>query len=266
MRRIVPMAIVAVVLARIAPAQSFPTDDPILKRIWAVGMDSSQTYQLAQALLDSVGPRLTGTPNQKAGVDWLVSKYRGWGINARAEQYGSWRGWRRGISHIDLVRPRVRSLEGMMLAWSPGTPRGAPVEASTIIFPDVQSPADLDAWLPQARNKFVLVSMSQPTCRPDDNWQQYADTASFTRMKAMRDQMTRRWDARLLHASGDTTTSFALRTLAPRLEAAGARGLVGSRWSDGWGVDKIFNARAQQIPTVDVSCEDYGLVYRLTEN
>jgi len=85
-------------------------------------------------------------------------------------------------------------------------------------------------------------------------------------MKTMRDQMTRQWNLRLLRASGDTSTSFALRTLAPKLEAAGVRALVGNRWSDGWGVDKIFNARTQQTPTIDLSCEDYGLVYRLTEN
>jgi Iap family predicted aminopeptidase len=31
-------------------------------------------------------------------------------------------------------------------------------------------------------------------------------------------------------------------------------------------VDKIFNARTQRVPTIDLSCEDYGLVYRLAEN
>jgi carboxypeptidase Q len=48
----------------LASAQSFPTNDPVLRRIWSIGMDSSQTMPLAQALLDSVGPRLTGSPGQ----------------------------------------------------------------------------------------------------------------------------------------------------------------------------------------------------------
>jgi len=166
------LAAAALLFARGAAAQSFPTNDPILRQIWVLGMDSSQVQPYAQALLDSVGPRLTGTPGQKAGVDWLVSRYRALGIPARAEQYGTWRGWRRGISHIDLIQPRVRSLEGMMLAWSPGTPKGQPVEATTIVFPDVQSPAELAAWLPQVKGKFVLMSLAQPTCRSDDNWRQ----------------------------------------------------------------------------------------------
>ncbi|MEP7324394.1 MAG: peptidase M28, partial [Gemmatimonadota bacterium] len=39
-----------------------------------------------------------------------------------------------------------------------------------------------------------------------------------------------------------------------------------STWSAGWGVTKIFNARTRRVPTLDLSCEDYGLVYRLAEN
>ena len=58
--------------ARALNAQSFPTDDPILKRIWAIGMDSSRTWDLAQVLSDSIGPRLTGSPGQKAGNNWLI--------------------------------------------------------------------------------------------------------------------------------------------------------------------------------------------------
>src|SRR5512133_3913479 len=102
-------------------AQSFPVDDPVLRRIWALGMDSSQTERLAQALFDSIGPRLTGTPDAARGNDWLVRTYASWGIGARNEQFGTWRGWRRGVSHVDLVAPRVRSLEGTMLGYSPST-------------------------------------------------------------------------------------------------------------------------------------------------
>ena len=100
---------------------TFPTNDPVLKRIWQIGMDSSHTMQLANALFDSIGPRLTGSPGIKAASDWVISQYKAWGIDAKADRYGTWRGWRRGVSHIDLVEPRVRSLEGTMLAWSPGT-------------------------------------------------------------------------------------------------------------------------------------------------
>ena len=152
-------------------AQSFPTDDPVLKRLYSVGIDSSQVYELAQPLLDSIGPRLTGTPGISSGNDWLVARYRKWGVTARNEQYGTWSGWRRGITHVDLMSPRVRTLEATMLAWSArdrrqgrgdgrsssptspiqrGIPRLAP--ASREVRARLVSAADLPARLQLARS------------------------------------------------------------------------------------------------------------------
>jgi hypothetical protein len=108
-------------VARAQSPATFPTDDPVLKRIWAIGMDSSHTMELASTLFDSLGPRLMGAPDTKRAQDWLVKTYTSWGIDAKNEQYGTWRGWRRGYSHIDLVSPRVRSLEATMVGYSPGT-------------------------------------------------------------------------------------------------------------------------------------------------
>jgi hypothetical protein len=229
-------------------------------------MDSSQAYPLAQVLMDSIGPRLTGTPGQRAGNEWLVRTYQGWGISARSEQYGTWRGWSRGVTHVDLVAPRVRTLEGTMLAWSPGT-RG-PVQGAATVLPDVRDRDDFRRWLPQVRGKFVLVSAPQPTCRPDDNWRQFADTQSFARMREMRTQAMADWNARVAKTASpdDSTPALAARSLPVTLERAGALGVITNLWSAGWGVDKIFNARTQLVPTVDLSCEDYGLVFRLAQN
>src|SRR5829696_4275632 len=132
-------AIIALAIALAAPARaqstpSFPTDDPVLRRIWAVGMDSSRVEQLAATLLDSIGPRLTGTAIQRNAQNWVVSMYRSWGIQAVNERYGTWRGWRRGTSHVDLMSPRVRTLHATMLGFSPGT-GGRALTAGTIVLP-----------------------------------------------------------------------------------------------------------------------------------
>jgi carboxypeptidase Q len=250
----------------VSTAQTLPVEDPVLRRIWAMGMDSSHTYRLAQTLLDSIGPRLTGTPALRAGNDWLVATYRGWGIEARNEQYGTWRGWRRGVTHIDLVAPRVRTLEGMMLAWSPGT-RG-PVEGPAVVLPRFGSTAEFERWLPSVRGRFVLISMAQPTCRPDENWQLWADSASFANMRSGRNAAIQAWSGRIrmTGTAPDTTLLAATRRLPVTLEQAGALGVIVNQWSSGWGVDKIFSARTDRVPTVNLSCEDYGLVFRLAEN
>jgi hypothetical protein len=238
-------------------AQSLPVADPVLQRIWVLGTDSSQAYDLAQALLDSVGPRLTGSPGQRSANEWAVNMYRSWGIDAENEQYGTWRGWRRGITHIDLLAPRVRSLEGTMLAWSPGT--SGPVEGPAVTLPDAPDSTAFAAWLPSVRGKFVLTSFPQPTCRPDSNWRRFATSESFERMVRDRRAANAAWTTRMRR------TGFGQRELPGVLEAAGALGVITSRWSAGWGVTRIFSARTERVPTLDLSCEDYGLVHRLAE-
>ena len=50
------------------------------------------------------------------------------------------------------------------------------------------------------------------------------------------------------------------------LNESGALGIIQSSWSEGWGVVRIEDAlRGWEIPLVALSCEDYGLVYRLAE-
>lgn len=240
-------------------AQTFPTDDPVLHRIWSLGMDSSETYPLAQALMDSVGPRLTGTPQQASAEDWIVARYAAWGIDAHKERYGTWKGWDRGVTHVDLLAPRVRTLEATMLAWSPGTD-GKNVDGDVIALPAFADSAAFAAWLPAVKGRYVLVSYPQPTCRPDDDWKQWADTGSFVRMDSVRRAGIADWNAHI------EATGYTARQLPVRLEQAGAIGVVTNTWSRGWGVDKIFYTHTTRIPTIDVSCEDYGLLFRLAEH
>src|ERR1039458_10318848 len=70
-------------------APAFPTDDPIPRHLWALGMDRSQVWSLGQTFLDSIGPRLHGTPGIKSAHDWIVGTYTRWGISAKNEQYAT---------------------------------------------------------------------------------------------------------------------------------------------------------------------------------
>jgi hypothetical protein len=50
------------------------------------------------------------------------------------------------------------------------------------------------------------------------------------------------------------------------MDSAGVAGTLTSRWSGGWGVNKVFSTFNKQAVGIDLSCEDYGLLYRLVEN
>ena len=233
-------------------AQTPNLTDPVLRRMWALGMDSSQTYPLAQALLDSIGPRLTGSPGQRAGIEWLLSRYRMWGISARKEQYDSVKGWQRGPTHVDLLAPRVRTLEALMMIGSPGT-GGRWVEGDVVAPPT--DATQIDAWLQTVKGKFVLLTPPEITCRPDIDWEHWALPASIEKLKAQREESRAAWMRRIP------------QDFADRAEAAGAAGVLLGNWAHGWGVEVMEQLTGRkQIPSIDLSCEDYGLLARLAEH
>jgi carboxypeptidase Q len=233
--------------------------NPVVEAIVKEATENSQLERLAYELLDGIGPRLVGSPQMKQANDWAVAKYQGWGIMARNEKWGDWRGWERGTSQIEMVAPRLKSLEGTQLAWSPAT-KGKGVTAELITLPaDITDSLSFLKWLPSVKGKLVMISMYQPTGRPDYNWQEFALKESFEKMKAQRTAQTEAWRNKL------TKTGYTSRTLPVVLEKAGAVGIVMSNWSAGFGVNKIFNAFTKKIPTVDIALEDYGMLYRMVE-
>ena len=133
------------------PAPSYvrkdaPTD-PVILKLWEEGMQRSQAGTLAQQLLDSVGPRLTGSPNMNRAQDWLLATYKQFGVTARKEQYGTWNSWKRGAAFAQLTAPRVKSLEVNMLSWS-GNTSGKWAGGDVVVVKPYQSPEEFKAWLP----------------------------------------------------------------------------------------------------------------------
>jgi len=232
--------------------------DPVIENIIKEATENSQLEHLGHELLDVIGPRLVGTPQMKQANDWAVAKYKSWGIDAKNEKWGEWRGWERGISHIDLVSPRIQSLDGTQLAWNPSTSDEG-VTAEVITLPTVKDSLSFQNWLKEIKGKIVLVSMKQPTGRPDYNWEEYATKESFEKMKEARTEETKVWRANI------KKTGYSSRTIIAALEKAGAVGIVSSNWSRGFGVNKIFSARTKKIPQVDLELEDYTMLYRLAE-
>ncbi|MBT8292485.1 MAG: M20/M25/M40 family metallo-hydrolase [Eudoraea sp.] len=233
--------------------------EELVDKITKEAIENSQLEQLAHELMDVIGPRLVGTPQMAKAHEWAVSTFKKWGIDARQEEWGTWRGWERGITHIDLVSPRVVSLRGMQLAWSPGTSDSG-ITTEVINLPVMEDSLDFAKWLPNVKGKFVTVSMNQPTGRPDYNWEEFATEESFEKMKTDREVQTRAWYQQIRN------TGYNLITLNGALEQAGAAGIIQSNWSEGFGANKIFGANTKAIPVIDLSLEDYGMLYRLAEN
>jgi len=233
--------------------------DPVIENIIKEANENSQLERLAHELLDVIGPRLVGTPQMKQANDWAVAQYAKWDIPAKNEAWGTWRGWERGVTHIDMVSPRVQTLDGMQLAWNPSTTAEG-ITAEVMVLPEkIEYSLSFQKWLLNVKGKFVMVSIKQPTGRPDYNWEEFATEESFTKMKDERDAQSKEWRANIRR------TGYTSRSIIPVLEEAGAVGIVTSRWSRAFGSNKIFSARTKTIPTVDIELEDYTMLYRLAE-
>ena len=84
-------------------------DSLIVAAIIKEATENSQLEKLGHELMDGIGPRLVGTPQMQQAHDWAVQKYGTWNITARNEKWGEWRGWERGITHIDMVSSKSKN-------------------------------------------------------------------------------------------------------------------------------------------------------------
>ncbi|MES2521597.1 MAG: M20/M25/M40 family metallo-hydrolase [Gemmatimonadota bacterium] len=248
-------------------AQVFRSPDPVIRRMWEVGMNESQLERVAQTLIDSIGPRLSGSPGYTGAANWLEGVYKGLGIPVRQERYGTWRGWQSGAVTLQLIAPRQQNLDVELLAWSPPTPGGRPIDAEVVVVPALADAAAATAWLRTIKGKFVLTSAPELMCRAPQELQRYARAATVTRLNAQRAEARRTANERYaaLAPAGVSATQRAGAIIA-RLDSAGVAGIGTMNWSNGWGVNKIFDAVSERVPSVDLSCEDYGLLFRLASN
>ena len=233
--------------------------DEVVEKMIDEVYNNSQVEKLSHELFDVIGPRLVGTPQMKNAHDWAVNKYESWGIKSYLHEWGVWRGWERGITHIDMLKPRIRTLAGRQLAWSPSTSkRGVTAELTKI--PQINNKEDFELLLKTVKGKFILVSQNQITGRPDSQWEEYSTEESFEKMKKDRDKISEDWYSNI------RKSGYGYRDISKAFEDAGAVGLISSYWSKAFGANKVFSARTDKIPNVDLNLEDYTMLYRMVEN
>ncbi len=230
--------------------------NPVIQRLWDEGMNRSQAMTLAQVLLDPLGQRLTGSPQSDAAQEWLVRTYQSWGVSAKRERYGTWYGWNRGVTHVDLVAPRVRTLEATAMAWSPPTPR--PVEAEVVAYPEgVTTPEAFDAWLPNVRGRILLMNVPRLSCRSPQQWAEFSTPEELARVNAQQQEMQLAWNQLNVAMGGNSPVFW------NKVKAAGAVAVFTFQWSNYPGIAKIFGSPNQTVPTFAIGCEDYGLLVRM---
>ena len=116
MKRIAALLLFASTLSAAEPDLEMQT------RIRDEGFKNSKVMEIAAALTDTMGARVTGSPNLKRANEWTRDKLAEFGlVNAHLEPWDFGRGWVTDSYMIRMVTPDAVQLYGIPRAWSPGT-------------------------------------------------------------------------------------------------------------------------------------------------
>ena len=94
-----------------------------VSRIRYEGFHNSQVMTFASGLMDSIGERLTGSPNMKRANEWTRDTLTEIGLsNAHLEPWGPFgRGWANTYVNVRMMSPDIVPLIAYAKAWTPGT-------------------------------------------------------------------------------------------------------------------------------------------------
>jgi hypothetical protein len=161
MRRAFPAVAVATALAgwfAVAPALAAApgTDLATLGRIRDEGFRRSQVMEIVGHLTDSIGPRLTGSPQMKAANDWTLAKLGEWGLaNAHLEPWEFGEGWSFSRAEVRMVAPVPAVLAALPKAWTPGTTGVATGRAMLL---EIEKVEDLEPYKGKLAGKILFLS------------------------------------------------------------------------------------------------------------
>lgn len=98
-------------------------DLDVTSRIRYEGFHNSKVMDLASGLMDSIGERLTGSPNMKRANEWTRDQFTAMGLsNAHLEPWGPFgRGWANVYVNARMTSPDIVPLVVYAKAWTPGT-------------------------------------------------------------------------------------------------------------------------------------------------
>ncbi|MGK0304995.1 MAG: carboxypeptidase Q [Gammaproteobacteria bacterium] len=122
----------------IVPVSKETKDIAISLRDKAINDDSA--YEILKSLTTEVGARHPGTPGEKAGIEWAVSKLKALGFDKVYTEDVEMNGWIRGLETAEILLPSYQKMVITALGRSKSTPEGG-LEAEIVHF---KSYADLE--------------------------------------------------------------------------------------------------------------------------
>jgi len=245
------------------------------QRIREEGLGHSHVMEYASALMDGIGPRLTGSPNVKRANEWARDQLTAMGcVNANLVDWGEFgMGWQQLNAWVRMVSPDTAVLIAQAAPWSPAT-NGA--VSGPAVWMDIKKEEDLDKFKGKLAGKIVLLGemrevkpvdkplfermdekdlakIAEHPLTPEREYQQYVEEYQ------KRGQLRRKVAAFL-------AAERALAVLLPSRDGRNGGGSGGTIFDDSsFGYFTYQREHAPPLPVAVVAIENYGRVYRLLQ-
>ena len=279
-------------------------DEATSARIRSEELEHSMIMHTEHMLTDRFGPRMTGTPNHEAAVDWVIKETTAWGMkNAHKEAWDFGHpGWLNERASGFITAPVKENLKFEVLAWTPSTkgtvtgsaiqliaPHGpeAPAAAADAAAggggrggrgggrggPQFLGPtqAEMDQWIAQTKNSVrgKIVMIGKAAVFPSISIRRRS-VCLTNRRRWTRPRQLRRWRRRGPGESdGRLTARQVTDAIDTMLLANGALVRINDA-ARGQGIivaqQNPNYAPEKTVPTVILRNDDYGRIERLLDD
>jgi len=251
-------------------------DLTMYQRIREEGLGHSHVMEYASALVDGIGPRLTGSPNLKRANEWTRDQFTAMGLsNAHLEDWGEFgMGWRQLNTWVRMVAPDTAVFIAQALPWSPSS--HGPINGRAVWI-DVKEEKDFDKYRGKLAGKVVLFGEMRevkPLDKPLFERKDDADLKKIAEFPVHREDFQQRAMefVKRLEFSEKVgqflAAEHAIGVIVPSRDGRNGGGSGGTIFDDGgsgmgWFTYKRDHAEA--VPIVVMAIENYGRVYRLVK-
>jgi peptidase M28-like protein len=244
-------------------------------RIREEGLTHSHVMELASALDDDIGGRLTGSPNMQKANDWTRDELTRLGlVNAHEEDWGEFgMGWQQLNTWVRMTAPDTAPFIAQATPWSPATNGAVSGQAVNVVIDDEK---DIDKYKGKLGGKIVLLGEMRdvpPVDKPlfvrytDKDLEDIAqyDIAPSRDLERRIQQYLKRAELREKVAAFLAEEKVA-GVIVPSRDGKNSGGSGGTFFDDNGaalGMQPYKADKAVKVPVVVTAIENYGRVYRL---
>jgi len=244
-------------------------DLDMANRIRQEAFHHSKVMDTLGYLTETIGPRLTNSPQMAQANAWTRGRFSEWGLaNVHDEAFdGFGRGWEFSEASVQMLGPRSLPLHALPKAWAPGT--DGPVEGEVMAVA-IKTRADLDKYKGKLAGKILLLDEAKAYSRGVKPDSERYDAAELAGMHAFdlpkdkggnRDEQLKRYTERLELAKATNAFFKAEGALATINVSRNGDGILGV---SGGGSRKA--GESVGVPALVMAQEHYNPLVRSVES